>query len=389
MSAPALTPTTKLTAWFMRRTAAGAVRRVAPLNAAVASDVGLTRTENQDRVALVRGSDRNGAPFILAAVADGIGGMKRGAECASLTLATVIDTVVRESKRTADPSEWLRSASDQANRAVHSTYGGNGGSTLVAVVLAFGHQAVWLSVGDSRVYHVAEAKMLQLSKDDTLEGQLGKPIEGGRRSELLQFIGIGESLEPHIEPVPSTLSGTLLLTTDGVHFIDAAYLGKVAYFAQDLGVCARRFIDLAKMLGGPDNASVAALSLDALSGATDTQIDSAFEVWDPFGELCLLFEHAYRYPTHVPAPAPKSADAVAGSTASTKQADAPMDAPQELGKEASGTSASPNAVGTEKPVKRRSGGSRKAKPKPPKNDGAPGAEGEAPQLSIEFPHKRS
>ncbi|WP_122799465.1 PP2C family protein-serine/threonine phosphatase [Burkholderia pseudomallei] len=388
MPAPPLTPATKLMTWFMRRTAAGAVRRVAPLSAAVASDVGLTRAENQDRVALVRGSDRNGAPFILAAVADGIGGMKQGAECASLTLATTIDTVARESKHTGDPIEWLRRAAEQANRAVHMTYGGNGGSTLVAVVLAHGHQAVWLSVGDSRVYHVAEAKMLQLSKDDTLEGQLGKPIEGGRRSELLQFIGIGESLEPHIEPIPNTLSGTLLLTTDGVHFVDAAYLGKVAHFAQDLGVCVRRFIDLAKMLGGPDNASVAALSLDALSGATDTEIDAAFEVWDPFGELCMFYEHAYRYPTRAPSPAPESVAAVAGSSVSTKQATAPVEAP-DPGKEASGASAPTSAGGKEKPVKRKGGERRKAKAKNPNSDGKPGAEGEAPQLSIEFPHKRS
>ena len=188
----------KLAAWFMRRTAPTGVRRVAPLNAAVASDVGVVRQENQDRVALVRGSDRTGTTFILAALADGIGGMKRGEECAAVALGTFIDSVVTEAQRSVSPMDWLGRACACANKAVWTRHAGEGGSTLVALLLVRGRRPMWLSIGDSRVYQARDGKLRQLSRDDTLEGQLGKPIEGGRRSELLQFVGIGDACEPHI-----------------------------------------------------------------------------------------------------------------------------------------------------------------------------------------------
>lgn len=371
----------------MRRTAASAVRRVAPLNAAIASDVGVVRDENQDRVALVHGSDRNGSPFILAAVADGIGGMKQGAECAALTLATFIEAVISEAQQTIDSREWLRKATYQADRAVHARQAGDGGSTLAAVLFPKGQPAVWLSVGDSRVYHTTQAKLTQLSKDDTLEGQLGKPLEGGRRSELLQFIGIGEGLEPHIEAVPSSLSGTLLLTTDGVHFIDADYLGKVAHFAQDLGVCTRRFIDLAKMLGGPDNASVVALNIEALSEASVPQVDSAYEVWDPFGELHVIFDRSRRYTPVEPLHPLGNTVKEAGSLALAGDAGQIASGRADRNDSKRPAATQRDAVVRDKPPKQRSKGGRKAKDKDAKGDNERKAEGEAPQLFIEFPFK--
>jgi len=381
MLLPSQAPTARLTAWFMRRTAPSAVRRVAPLKAVLASDVGMTREENQDRVALVRSIDRNGSPFILAALADGIGGMKQGAECAALTLATFIDAVICEAQHAVDAEGWLRKASHEANRAVHARQGGYGGSTLAAILFAKGYPALWLSVGDSRVYHVTEAKMTQLSKDDTLEGQLGKQVEGGRRSELLQFVGIGDGLEPHIEPVPLYLSGTLMLTSDGVHFINADYLGKVAHYAQDLGVCARRFMELARMLGGPDNASVVALGVDALSAASAPEVDSAYEVWDPFGELHVIVDHYRSYPSKASSRAPASATVDEGSPALSGHTESE-------GKQARDP-APVEAPAKRKPSKQKGRGNRKAKEKDVKGESEDErqADGEAPQLFIEFPHK--
>ena len=380
-------PAARLSAWFMRRTVPSAVRRVAQLNAAVATDVGMVREENQDRVALMRGADRNGVTFILAALADGIGGMQRGAECASITLGTFIDSVVTEAQQSPDPRDWLRRASVRANRAVHTRHAGDGGSTLAAILMAKGHRTLWLSIGDSRVYPAAVAKLPQLSRDDTLEGQLGKPIEGGRRTELLQFVGIGENLEPHIEVAPLDQAGTMLLTSDGVHFIDSDYLAKVVHFAPDLGVCARRLTDLAKMLGGPDNASVVALSMDALKADPEAHLDSSFEVWDPFGELQVLFDRgSRRYPSTGPSPSPEA------PRAETPAADAKSPERQAEGKETSEQKLADAALGDDggkaKGQKKAKGG-RKSRAKGAKVERGPADQGEVPQLLIEFPHKAS
>src|SRR5262245_7872269 len=78
----------RLTAWFLRKTSVSAVRRIAAFPAAIASDIGNERSQNQDRVAIARGSDMSGSPFVLCALSDGIGGMKDGELCAAMTLGT-------------------------------------------------------------------------------------------------------------------------------------------------------------------------------------------------------------------------------------------------------------------------------------------------------------
>jgi PPM family protein phosphatase len=381
------TPVAKLAAWFMRRTAPSGVRRVAPLKGAVASDIGSVRDENQDRVALVRGCDRSGDAFILAALADGIGGMKKGGECAAVTLATFIESIVTDALLSSDPRDWLARGAYSANRAVHARHIGDGGSTLVAVLLAKGRPPLWLSIGDSRVFQAGDGKLHQLSRDDTLEGQLGKPNEG-RRPDLLQFVGIGDVLEPHIEVI-SGVGGTILLTTDGVHFIDADYLAKVVHHAPDLGLCARRLTELAKLLGGPDNASVAALSLDALAAIdAETYLDGSYEVWDPFGDLQVIFDRGpRRYASTSPqkepavgAPKPPAASPVLPAEDRAEKA-APGSADHDVAPEQQST---PKG----KPQQKKSKGSRKKR----KESLAAGEErgaADVPQFLIEFPNKAS
>lgn len=376
------TPTTdgRLAAWFMRRTAPSGVRRVAPLKAAVASDVGVVREENQDRVAIVRGCDVAGSIFVVAALADGIGGMKHGAECAALALGTFLEAVVGEAQHLSEPREWLWRASMRANKAIHEKYRGDGGSTLVALLLSKGHRPLWLSIGDSRVYLADSAKIRQLSRDDTLEGQLGK-VTGARRSDLLQFVGIGDPLEPHIELLPLDATGTLMLTSDGIHFIEEDYLAKVVHFAQDVGMCAKRLTELAKMLGGPDNASVAAVSMEALSGESDPLLVSSFEVWDPFGELQVIFDRgARRYPSRALTPAsgalPMGANAGALPQASAPTAPTPAE-----------SSAVPDpVVQSEKDKQLRKPRKRKRKTDESSTEKAEDAV-DVPQLLIEFPNK--
>lgn len=374
-----------LAAWFMRHTSPNGVRRVAQLNGAVATDVGSVREDNQDRVALVRGRDRSGGCFIVAALADGIGGMKQGAECAALTLGTFIDSVVADAQLSTEPGDWLASGAHRANRAVHAKLAGEGGSTLVAALLMNGRPPHWLSIGDSRAYQAYNGKLHQLSLDDTIDGQLGKS-GGGRRRDLLQFVGIGDVLEPHIEPIVSA-SGSMLLTSDGVHFIEADYLAKVVYYAPDLGFCVRRLTELAKMLGGPDNATVAALSLDALAVNAETHLHGVYEVWDPFGELQIMFDCGPRQyvatspqqasaadtPKHVyAAPLPP----VVSPGNETKPANSRQEEPTDEG------SATKNMAHQKKP--------RSSRKKPKQSPADPGEHRDAdePQLFIEFPNKK-
>ena len=286
----------QLTAWCMRRTATSGVRRVAPVAAALATEVGEVRSENQDRVVIARSRDKLGHPYAIAALADGIGGMREGTECAALALGCLLSAIATESQTTIDPRNWLLKGIQKANVEVHARQRGEGGSTL-AVVLATANGAIhWTSVGDSRVYHANGGKLTQLSIDDTIAGQLGRGHEVGfEQSKLIQFIGIGSPLEASVSEIDKSMGGSVFVTTDGVHYLDSTpWFGQLIKHASDPGLCVRRLVELSKWCGGLDNASVAMISLGGKLDEGMPLVNGCFEVWDSFGELQVIVEPPQR-----------------------------------------------------------------------------------------------
>lgn len=372
----------RLAAWLLRRTPGSGVRRVAALSAAVASDVGLQRDQNQDRVALSRGQDRLGRPYAALALTDGIGGMRDGGRCAALALGSFLASVEDDARSGLGSEAWLARGAARANANVHAEFRGAGGSTLVAALLVAGRAAQWLSVGDSRVHLWLGSTLHQLSVDDTIAGQLGKaPDAGLDSSNLLQFIGVGEQLEPHVESVVAT-DGSIILTSDGVHFIDTKFLAPIVAHAQDAGVCARRLIDVAKWHGGPDNASVALISLDTKIEIPIESGDIGLEVWDPFGELLIMPAHTQRAPEKTTLP---RVDATAPTVA-------PATAPEPASALPDERAAVSNQNAATKSSKEKRGRPGKKQKPAVRKDADPEAvesKGATPQLLIEFPGKGS
>lgn len=286
---------TQLTNWLLRRTAQGGVRRVAPLAAAIASELGNVRKDNQDRAVVARGRDRDGRDFAVVAVADGIGGMREGAICASMAIGALVATLHQQARSgEIEGDRWIREAVFAADKAVFTRYRADGGSTLVALVIRPGFGVHWVSVGDSRVYSYIGNSLTQSSVDDTIAGQLGKNIEGAsEQSRLLQFVGMGSDLEPHISEVSLGGVETAILTTDGVHYLASSpnWLGQIVSNAPDIGACVKRLVELAKWCGGPDNATVAMISLSENWDTDDRPAYPCLEVWDAFGELQIVLDY--------------------------------------------------------------------------------------------------
>lgn len=289
----------QLTSWLLRRTPTSGVRRVATLSAALASDVGNVREDNQDRAAVIRGRDQQGREYVLVTVADGIGGMHDGAACAAMAIAAFVAAVDRLAQTVGindRPDDWLREGALAANEVVFSKFRASGGSTLVALLVRPGLQPYWLSIGDSRVYSMDDKKLLQNSIDDTIAGQLGKnPEDSSEQSRLLQFIGMGPDLEPHVAIFDAESIDAVILTTDGVHFLSSSpgWMSQIIRHSPDPGVCVKRLIDLAKWCGGPDNATVAMITLP-VDAQTETKPDyPCLEVWDAYGELQLISPPTY------------------------------------------------------------------------------------------------
>ncbi len=272
----------KLIKWFSRPTPDRATNVTAALPFALATDIGLVRTENQDRIGAFRAcpDTANGESFLVVAISDGMGGMRDGGICASYTLAAFFAGMA--SGEIADPFERLRAAAEQANLAVFDQYGGDGGATLSAICWKSDGAGVSVNVGDSRIYGVREQgspPVQRLTVDDSLEEAVG-----GHGRELLQFVGMGSGLTAHLSELPYETS-RVLITSDGIHFVSHEALCDVLWKAPDIYRTAERLSAFARWCGGPDNASLAAVDLRRLPEIFHTTTDVTLTVWDPFGSV--------------------------------------------------------------------------------------------------------
>jgi serine/threonine protein phosphatase PrpC len=255
-------------------------------SAILVTDVGLRRSENQDRVAALRVQPlgRNIQPFICFAVSDGMGGMKNGAECATLTLAALFSSLVQSND--VDSRSRLIQAAYRANKTVHEYALGKGGATLSAVLVEKSGAAHYVNVGDSRIYTVTRntLKVERVTVDDTL-----KEAFGGEGGELVQFIGIGTPLLPRSGKLPSDADG-VLLTSDGAHFIEPSLLAQIIERAADPIRAAERLVALSRWLGGPDNASVSAFRLPDIAKYLVNSASSPATIWSGSIQLQIAFE---------------------------------------------------------------------------------------------------
>ena len=276
----------RLVRWLSRKTPSAQTNADISLPVVLATDVGLIRNENQDRVAALRvnTTSANGQTFAVIAVSDGMGGMRDGAECATRAISALFHEVVRF--RNLPPKDRIERAVESANTLVHEYAGGKGGATLSALLVT-ADQGAWIAnVGDSRVYGVEgkeSQKVIRLTVDDTLEEAVG-----GHGRELLQFIGMGPGMRPHISKVSSDID-RVLISSDGVHFIAPEMLCDTFLNVQSNFELAEQLLAIARWRGAPDNASLAAISLTQLISELPKTDESGVEVWDAFTGLHVMW----------------------------------------------------------------------------------------------------
>jgi serine/threonine protein phosphatase PrpC len=279
--------TDKISRWLMRTVPNFGCYLNSEMPIALGSDIGLTRKENQDRLGILRvnSNSSNGRSFVAVALADGMGGMCDGSECAARTLGAFFNALILYRKKS--PDDRLSFAAKAANDAVHQYSNANGGATLSAVLFDTGNKVFTVNVGDSRIYAVnrnnPESEVARLTVDDSLEEAVG-----GHGRELLQFIGMGEGLIPHVSAVPESID-KIAITSDGVHFLSHALLSDILIHTASQVETAEQLLTVAKWRGGPDNASIAVVSKDGLLKHLNLNHESGVEVWDPFGTLQVMW----------------------------------------------------------------------------------------------------
>lgn len=230
-----------------------------PLTSAAQTDIGLARSENEDRHLCAD-------DLRLYAVADGIGGLPGGAEAAQLAITSLLKEAraARDAGRVLD----LSSAFKYANGEViafgqHFAPDTGLGTTLTAAHLHDGALRV-ASVGDSRCYLFRDGRLRLLTTDDTVEHEVAVRRSRGEnvhleeryRNALTRCIGQPMPLDIRVSSFPLQAGDRVLICSDGItrminDSVLARRLGQSAAPAVVLGT----LIADALAQGGSDNAT--------------------------------------------------------------------------------------------------------------------------------------
>ncbi len=231
----------------------------------VASDPGLLRNDNEDRVYV----DDAAGIFL---VVDGMGGRAAG-ELAAETAVQIIPQQLESS--TGDVAERVRQAITAANNEIYrlaqarDEYRGMG--CVLTLAVAHQDQMTVGHVGDSRLYLVWNGTLRKLTSDHSPVGELedqgelteAAAMEHPRRNEVFRDVGSkprdandGEFIE--IKSFPFRPGAAILMCTDGLS--DMLTAGEISSIVQkycgDPEAVAQELVDAANQIGGKDNISV-------------------------------------------------------------------------------------------------------------------------------------
>lgn len=193
------------------------------------------RKEQQDVYGSDRGENKFATNHIACAMADGMGGMAMGRECADVAVSTFLKVYSQKAREESFP-DILEKSAVMANKSVYalaSQYGveENAGCTLIAVAID-NDMLYWISVGDSHIYVLksGSAELLQINKEHNLRNRLDSLAEKGiiKRDEiddtvnldaLTSYIGIKKLVDIDFNRQPVTLNygDKILLCSDGLY----------------------------------------------------------------------------------------------------------------------------------------------------------------------------
>jgi serine/threonine protein phosphatase PrpC len=271
-----------LQTWFSRKLPSRSQNKCSDFPLFLSSDIGLVRKENQDRVAAIHTGKNSVNPILAIAVADGMGGMRDGGVCSTMALSGFFYALIHH--RNLALSRRAEESIRYANEFVYDRYSGNGGSTLTAILIDENLKSVLVHLGDSRIYTFRpHGKVERKTVDDSLAEAVG-----GTGRELLQFVGMGESMRAKIADFPID-TDSCAITTDGIHGIGEDTLHRILENSSDIEQASLRLSALSRWFGGHDNSTSAMIDLRGISEALSNYQGSGIRLWDAHGDLVTLW----------------------------------------------------------------------------------------------------
>jgi serine/threonine protein phosphatase PrpC len=268
--------------------APGPVGRITWVQAALRSDVGQNRGDNQDSVfalttLLPSVTGDAPVPFGFFAVADGMGGLAGGAEASRTAVNLVVERVLSElllpavrgqsgSGGQSTVAEILEAALVRAGQAIHQAAraaGAPSGTTFSGAVL-LGRQLVTAHVGDSRIYLLGPDEFRLLTQDHSIVarliamGQFSPEDARNNPQRNVLYRSLGQAANVEVESATHSWRGYthLLLCSDGLwDQVADAELAEILRAQGDIDSAADQLVRLANQRGGPDNISAIVVRL--------------------------------------------------------------------------------------------------------------------------------
>jgi serine/threonine protein phosphatase PrpC len=273
------------------------------------TDVGRVREHNEDSFLVVNLADGHRTASaerldaavegaILLAVCDGMGGAAAG-EVASRMAADRLAADLGKADFAASSPDQIAALMDKAvqqgNTDIHAAAAANPsqkgmGTTMTAAVVTPGRIFV-SQVGDSRAYLLRKSLLNQITKDQSLIGQLieeGTLTEEeaeklGGRNIVLQAVGVEENLRVDTKYWPILRGDVLLLCSDGLSGMvkDVRIKEILTSVGDDVRRAAEELVAEANKNGGRDNVTAIVARFDGdglrppMESAESAEVDRA------------------------------------------------------------------------------------------------------------------
>jgi len=238
------------------------------------SDVGLTRTHNEDSIG-------NDTDIGLAVLADGMGGYRAGEIASAIAINMVMERLRKAFERVC-PGEldastgytrgtmMVQEAMNKANTVIFQSAQDqpqcHGMGTTVLTVFFYDDRMSVGHVGDSRLYRLRNDAFEQLTVDHSLVQELVdkgfySPEEARRsaqRNLVTRALGIGPEVQTEVFEETVLPEDLFLLCSDGLTDLveDSEIHLTLSKYSANLEQAAQQLIQLANQNGGTDNISV-------------------------------------------------------------------------------------------------------------------------------------
>lgn len=255
------------------------------IRAALRTDVGLVRSENQDFGTYTTAEEEKeshpGGRLLI--VADGMGGHRGGATASRLAAETVKAQYL--GSETPDIPAALKESLIRANARIFSEAQSNpelrGMGTTTSVLAVRGDKGWLAHVGDSRIYLVRGDEIRQLTEDHSLvatmvrEGLLtsAEAENHPRRNVLQRSMGVAEEVEVDVRgPIEVQPGDTFILCSDGLHgLVKENELKEIA--RKPIEAAADEYLRRALERGAPDNVTVIVARVEDADGEEPTVVE--------------------------------------------------------------------------------------------------------------------